>query len=37
MMDDAWVIACCDTLSAPYETPLQAKMALPGGAEMHWT
>ncbi len=37
MMDDAWVMACCDTLSVDYMTPHQAKQALPGGAETHWT
>ena len=36
-MDDAWVIAFCDTQQLSYETPLQARMALPGGAQMHWT
>lgn len=37
MMDDAWVIACCDAHAAPYETAMLAKQALPGGAERHWT
>ena len=36
-MDDQWVVAFCDRLELPYETPLQAKMALPGGAQTHWT
>jgi len=37
MMDDAWVMGCCDTLGASYETPMQAKYALPGGADVSWT
>lgn len=37
MMDDAWVIACCDALGLPYETLLEARQSLPGGAEMSWT
>lgn len=36
-MDDAWVIAFCDTQGLSYETPLQARWALPGGAPVHWT
>ncbi|GGE59762.1 DUF3572 domain-containing protein [Actibacterium pelagium] len=36
-MDDRWVVAFCDRQGLPYETPLQAKMALPGGAQTHWT
>ncbi|THD75679.1 DUF3572 family protein [Thalassobius vesicularis] len=37
LMDDAWVIAFCDSCSLPYERLMQARMALPGGAQMHWT
>ncbi|KCV81523.1 hypothetical protein ATO10_11442 [Actibacterium atlanticum] len=36
-MDDAWVIAFCDQHSLPYDTPVRARHALPGGAEMNWT
>ncbi|WP_050931426.1 DUF3572 domain-containing protein [Aestuariivita boseongensis] len=36
-MDDAWVMAFCDAQGLSYETPLQARWALPGGAPMHWT
>ncbi len=36
-MDDAWVMAFCDAHSLAYETPLQARWALPGGAPVHWT
>lgn len=37
MMDDAWVIRFCDDHSMPYETPMQARQHLPGGAQVHWT
>ncbi|MGB7317812.1 MAG: DUF3572 domain-containing protein [Planktotalea sp.] len=37
MMDDAWVIACCDDLRVPYERVGEARQAMPGGAEVSWT
>lgn len=37
MMDDAWVVAFCDAKSVPYEHPMLARAALPGGAQVHWT
>lgn len=37
MMDDAWVIAFCDAHGLPYDSVLQARNALPGGAQVHWT
>lgn len=37
LMDDAWVIAFCDSEGLPYEMPMRAKQALPGGGEVHWT
>lgn len=37
MMDDAWVVQCCDTLGVPYDSLMQARQALPGGAEVNWT
>ncbi|QBF31168.1 DUF3572 domain-containing protein [Thalassococcus sp. S3] len=37
MMDDAWVIAFCDANGFAYDQPMQARAALPGGAQMHWT
>ena len=37
MMDDQWVISCCDALQVPYERVAEARHALPGGAEMSWT
>lgn len=36
-MDDAWVIACCDSAGLPYESLQQARAALPGGQLPHWT
>ncbi|MEY8827754.1 DUF3572 domain-containing protein [Sedimentitalea sp. XS_ASV28] len=37
MMDDAWVIQFCQAEAIPYEHPMLARAALPGGAQMHWT
>lgn len=37
MMDDAWIVAACDALRVPYETPQAARAALPGGEQVHWT
>ncbi|MEL7115319.1 MAG: DUF3572 domain-containing protein [Pseudomonadota bacterium] len=37
LMDDAWVVAFCDAERLPYDTPMRAKQALPGGGEVHWT
>ena len=37
MMDDAWVIAFCDSEGIPYDRVMQARAALPGGAQVHWT
>lgn len=37
MMDDAWVMGFCDANGTPYDRPMQARAALPGGARMHWT
>jgi len=36
-MDDEWVVQMCDALELPYETPLQARYALPGAENVHWT
>jgi hypothetical protein len=36
-MDDAWVVQFCDQARIAYEAPMQARMALPGGAQVHWT
>lgn len=37
LMEDAWVRAFCDEAALPYDRPLLARMALPGGAQVHWT
>lgn len=34
---DATVIAFCDAEALPYDAPLSARRALPGGAEVNWT
>ena len=37
MMDDAWVIACCDALGVAYDQMQQARAALSGGEQINWT
>lgn len=37
MMDDAWVVAFCDTHALPYDRIMQARAALPGGEQVNWT
>ncbi|MEM1072952.1 MAG: DUF3572 domain-containing protein [Pseudomonadota bacterium] len=37
MMDDAWVVQCCDAIGTPYDSLMQARQALPGGAQVNWT
>lgn len=37
LMDDAWVIACCDTCGLGYERLSEARQSLPGGEAIHWT
>ncbi len=37
MMDDAWVIAFCDSAHIPYDRVMAARVALPGGAQVNWT
>lgn len=36
-MDDAWVVAFCDSVGLAYDRPLQAQHALPGAEQVHWT
>lgn len=36
-MDDAWVVRFCDSAALPYDAPLRARAALPGGQQVHWT
>ena len=37
LMDDAWVMAFCAAEGLDNTAPMQARAALPGGAEIHWT
>ncbi|MFW2588043.1 DUF3572 domain-containing protein [Sagittula sp. SSi028] len=37
MMDDAWVVDFCDSIGIPYTALAEARMALPGGEQTHWT
>ena len=36
-MDDAWVVAFCDSVGLAYDQPLRAQHALPGAEVVHWT
>lgn len=36
-MDDAWIIAFCDSLDMGYDQPLRARYALPGAERIEWT
>lgn len=36
-MDDAWVIAFCDSVGLAYDLPLRARYALPGAEQVNWT
>ncbi|MEP1766198.1 MAG: DUF3572 domain-containing protein [Sulfitobacter sp.] len=37
LMDDAWIVAFCDAQHLPYEQLAQARQAMPGGGQVHWT
>ena len=37
LMDDAWVVEFCAAHGMSNDAPMQARAALPGGAEMNWT
>ncbi|MEM6482203.1 MAG: DUF3572 domain-containing protein [Pseudomonadota bacterium] len=37
LLDDAWVVAFMSDRDVSAEAILQARQALPGGAETHWT
>ncbi|HDR28914.1 DUF3572 domain-containing protein [Rhodovulum sp.] len=37
LMDDAWVLAFCQAHDLPGAALMQARAALPGGADPHWT
>lgn len=37
LLDDAWVTGFCDARALAYETPFEARRALPGGSDPNWT
>ncbi|PIE12905.1 MAG: hypothetical protein CSA70_08080 [Rhodobacterales bacterium] len=37
LMDDAWIVGFCDQTQTAYDQPMQARAALPGGAQVNWT
>lgn len=37
LMDDAYVIAFCDSVGLRYTQPMEARAWLPGGEATHWT
>lgn len=37
LMDDAFVTGFCQAANLPFEAPMQARMALPGGEMPNWT
>ena len=37
MSDDALVTGFCDEEDLPYDAPMRARAALPGGGDVHWT
>lgn len=37
LMDDAWIAELSSAAELPMNAPFEARMALPGGAQVHWT
>lgn len=37
LMDDAWIGGFCGAFALPMEAPSEARMALSGGVQVHWT
>ncbi|MCB2135213.1 MAG: DUF3572 domain-containing protein [Rhodobacteraceae bacterium] len=37
LSNDGWVVGFCDATGLPYDAPMSARRALPGGAEVNWT
>lgn len=37
LMDDAWVIACCEAMDLDPSLMKPARMVLPGGQDVNWT
>lgn len=36
-MDDAWIVAFCDSVGLDYTVPARARISLPGGEQVSWT
>lgn len=36
MLDDAWVMQCCDALGLSYDSLFAARQSLPGGEQVNW-
>lgn len=37
LMDDAWVIECCDVIGLKYDQLAIVRASLPTGQQIHWT
>ena len=37
LIDDSHVTGFCDAANLPYDAPMRARQALPGGAQVNWT
>jgi len=37
LMDDAWVLQCCEETELDPNLMMAARVSLPGGKQMHWT
>ena len=37
LLDDAWVVQCCDAVGVAHDSLFQARQALPGGEQVNWT
>lgn len=37
LMDDAWILAFCQSADYGTDFPIRARAALPGGAQVNWT
>ena len=37
LTDDAWITTFCDAAGLPYDAPMRARAALPGGEQINWT
>lgn len=37
LMDEGWLLACCRDKGLAPDAPIRARVALPGGSEVHWT